>query len=258
MFLNKKYSHLQKIQLRCDQSAVRMENIPQIGVVTAAKLPKALDPGQQDDIYRKLHDHMYVIFNAPCSKFPNFPFEWDRAEGNVSITAIIENFEEEQQANLIKSFNNSLRTLRFNGSCIDSVSRYLKATILKRYEGGIQFEAGATGTPERIMEAIKISECASLWNHVMTYADFLNNCQIRYKNDPFGDSGVRIVRFVAYPGIPICLMLWLQRQLCFYKTSETCGFGQVIISHLNGLPSDSKSDNNGHNLHFSCGLISWE
>ena len=229
-------------------------------VVISTNIPKALDLCQQEDVFRKLNDHMYVIFNAPCSKFPNYPFEWDSAEGNVSITAIIEHFGDEQQASLIRSFNTSLRSMRFNGGNYNPVSSFLKATVLKRQEGGIQFESNTKETPEHFMEHIKRSKCASLWNHVETYTDFLNNCQIRYRNDPFGESGVRMVRFIAYPGVPICLMLWLQRQLCYHKTSEACGFGQVIITHLNGLPSDSKSGaaDASHNLHFSSGLITWD
>jgi hypothetical protein len=212
----------------------------------------ALTAEQQRDTYKTLHSHLYLIFNAPSKNFVNYPFEWNDSECSVSITAIIEHFEETQQAALIKSCNSMLKK-DFSRAVPAFLLKFLKADVLQREEGGIQFEANASTTPELLMEEIKISECASLWGHVKTYDEFLQLCQVRYNNKPFGSSSVRVVTFSAYHGTPIFIMLWLLRQLDYPKMSEACGFGQVIVTARNGLPSDGDE----HNLHYSSGLIDW-
>lgn len=222
--------------------------------------PKTLDVEQQVDIYQKLQNHFNVIFNAPCNHFPGYPFTWKDGERDVSITAIIEHFGKEQQDALINSCNKMLAKkgghLNIGPSYIVSS---LKASELQRVEGGIQFEAYPSTSftkwpPERVMEEIRISDCADLWKHIKTYSDFINHCQIRYNISPFGGTDIKEVRFKAYAGLPIFLMLWLLRQLDFKRESDKCGFGKVIIVDSNGLPSDGHY----HDLHFGSGIIKWE
>jgi hypothetical protein len=217
-------------------------------------LVKTLPKEDQKDIYSKIYDHMYVIFNAPCNKFPNFPFEWHEEEYKISFRATIENFGLEQQNALIARCNTMLKGMRYSNSDTPSVSNYLKASFLQRAEGGIQFESRDDKTPERVMEQIKRCKCAHLWNHVETYIDFINKCQIRFNDQAFGNSSVRIVRFIAHPAVPICLMLWLLRELGYSESRKACGFGDVIIHRPNGLPSAGDPD---HDFHFCCGLIKW-
>lgn len=220
----------------------------------------ALHVVQQKDIYQKLQNHFNVIFNAPCKYFPGYPFTWKDGECDVSITAIIEHFGEEQQDALTTSCN---KMLAKKGGHLNTGPDYvissLKASKLQRVEGGIQFESNPSKsftkwTAERLMEEIKIGECAYFWTHIDTYSDFVNHCQIRFNVENFGGTDVKKVEFHAYAGLPIFLMLWLLRQLDFEIESDKCGFGKVIIVDRNGLPSDEHC----HALHFSSGLIKWE
>ena len=221
---------------------------------------KTLDVEQQKDVYQKLQNHFNVIFNAPCKYFAGYPFKWKDGECDVSITAIIEHFEEEQQDALIACCNKMLMKKGGHGSTSPAfIVSSLKASVLQRYEGGIQFEVNPSTSftkwpQERIMEEIKISDHADYWKHVETYSDFINHCQIRYNIKPFGGTDVKEVQFHAYAGLPIFLMLWLLRQLDFERESNKCGFGKVIVIDRNGLPEDGDD----HNLHFSSGLIKWE
>jgi hypothetical protein len=222
---------------------------------TSKSFPQTLNSEQQMDVYQRLQDHLYVIFNAPCKPFESFPFKWKKEDLSVSITAIIEHFEENQQVSLIKSFNSILK-MNMSGDYnryVD-VLRHLKASALKRHEGGIQFEVNINSKAEYLMEALKVSyfRTSVLWSHIKSYEDFINHCQIRYEqNDPFGNTGARVVTFSAYHGTPIFLMLCLLRQL--EHGNEQCGFGQVIVIERNGLPNYGDD----YNLHFCSGLIKW-
>lgn len=222
--------------------------------MSAINGPNTLNPEQQKEVFRMLHSHMYVIFNAPATEFHNYPFQWDMGEGAVTITAIIEHFDKEQQAALIDCLNKALEGYRFSSADSASVSTFLKATMLERYEGGIQFVSNPLFPHINVMEKIKRSKCGHLWDHINTYEDFLELGKIKFQNDPFGSSGVSVVRFIAYSGTPLCVMLWLLRQLYCVEASDECGFGEVIITQRNGLPFDGDE----LNLHFNNGLIIWE
>jgi len=241
------------------------------GSANASMPPGALNVRQQKDTYQKLQDHFNVIFNAPCQLFDGYPFQMKDTEGGVTITAIIENFEKEQQDALIKNYNKMANRGKYvnegrlftapalNNLGSAMITEGLKASKLLRVEGGIQFEVKSESpfnhwSPERLMRHVKESECAKFWTHVETYPDFVRQCQIRYDIRPFGGTDVKIVTFEAYRCLPIFIMLWLLRQLECEERSSECGFGKVIIIDTNGLPGNEDD----HHLHFSSGLIKWE
>ncbi len=217
-------------------------------------MAKTLSVEQQKDVYQKLQDHLCVIFSAPCKRFAAYPFKWEEGECDISITAIIEHFGKAQQAALIASCNRMLG--KKNSVCrgVGSMVQFLKACDLKRAEGGIQFEVKPQWTEGKLMDEIKSSVCAGLWDDIKTYSDFLIHCQIRFNIKPFGGTDISVVSFRAERGLPIFLMLWLLRQLDYSKVSEECGFGQVMVIGRNGLPGDGDD----HNLHFSTGFIDWD
>jgi hypothetical protein len=210
-----------------------------------------LNTQQQKDVYKYLQNHFYVILNAPCKHFEGYPFKWNDGENNVSITAIIENFQSEQQTALIANCNKMLRNSYGRFSADVSITKMLSASNLQRDEGGVQFNAKAS--TEHLMDQIKTCACADLWGHVKKYPDFLMHCQIRFDIQPFGGTDINVVKFIARAGVPIVVMLWLLRQLEFYKESEACGLGKVIVISRNGLPEDGDE----HNLHFGSGFINW-
>jgi len=219
--------------------------------------PTALNHEQQGEIYEKLRDHFRVVMGAPCRSFPGYPFPVDWGKGGVFISAVIEHFEEEQQRALVAHFNRWFRHVESRCGIFQGIlPNLLKATDLKRVEGGVQFEANQTFGADGLMNELQLdSKCKDLWTHVRTYQDFLSSCQIRYYlNKPFGNTSARQVTFTAHPGTPIFLMLYLLRALDYDRTGAECGFGQVILIDRNGLPTDGEAE---HILHFSSGLVDW-
>ena len=218
------------------------------------KNAKAHAVEEREDIYSKLKSHFTLIGSAPCYNFAGYPFHFrndiQESSYKVSITAVIEHFGEEQQQALVKRFQQFLKRPTSPGIFQPELCMMLKASTLQRMEGGIQFEAKDAVKPERLMEEIKvISEHRDLWKEVVTYEDFQNLCQIRYRtNKPFGDTTARFVRFGAKEGTPIFLMIYLLMQLDSQKGREACGFGQVSQLLLNIV---KKLD---HRLTFYCFL----
>ena len=223
-------------------------------------MPSALNPEQQVEVYHKLRDHFKVVMGGPCKEFPGYPFRADWGKGGVSITAVIEHFEEGEQTALVAHFNKWLKGLE-KGSptkcgVFQGILPYmLRAEKLQRVEGGLQFGA-KKAFGQRLMDELKLnSECKDLWVHIETYQDFLQSCQIRYTyNRPFGNTSARQVTFTAHQGTPIFLMLYLLRALDYDRTGAECGFGQVILTDRNGLPMDGDEE---LILHFSSGLVDW-
>jgi hypothetical protein len=218
---------------------------------------------EQKDIYKKLQGHFHVILHGPCKLFPGYPFTCKGWAREISITAIIEHFGKKQRDALIASCNRMLeRQGGHLNTGVSSIVSSLRASDLRRAEGGIQFEADPSTSftqwaPERLMEELRTCRCAGLWTHVPAYSDFVGQCQIRYNITPFGESDVKEVRFIPYPGVPIFLMLWLLRQLDFKEPREECGFGHVVIVGVSGLP-DWEEEEEQHCLHFSSGVIKWD
>ena len=114
------------------------------------KNAKAPAVEEREDIYSKLKSHFTLIGSAPCYNFPGYPFHFrnDMFGGNkVSITAVIEHFGEEQQQALVKRFQQFLKRPTSPGTSVacgifqPKLCMMLKASTLKRVEGGIQFEA---------------------------------------------------------------------------------------------------------------------
>lgn len=216
---------------------------------------KALNPEKQKQVYQMIQNHLGIIFNAPCTKFHDYPFTWKENENSVSITAIIEHFEEEQQQALVDRCNMKLRRSNFSISRIIWASECLKARSLRRHGGGIQFKLRSDVSDQAFMEILKESDKADLWGHVKSLTDFVDTCQIRFHVKPFGETYAKVVSFKAYHGVPIVIMMWLLRQLEGNISNDHYGFGQVIVMQRNGLPDAGSND---YKLHYGSGLIRWE
>jgi hypothetical protein len=118
-------------------------------------------PKEREDVYAKLKSHFTLIGSAPCSYFPGYPFKFkDGAERIVSVSAVIEHFEKEQQAALVKSFKRFFKraneSTRFKcGIFQPALCWMLKASplLLCSSKGGIQFEANEIFKSESVMQA---------------------------------------------------------------------------------------------------------
>jgi hypothetical protein len=206
----------------------------------------ALTPEKQVKYEVKLRTHLYVIYNGPCYKFEGYPFKWDPEKFDVSITAVVENFEQEHQHKLVREFNRMLSKYdsysNFNGRMI--------ASSLDRVEGGIQF--AALKGDIFLDEHVKSKGLANHWAKFETYNDFIQHCQIRFTNNyHFGNTDARVVTFTACHAVPIYTMMWLLHQLDNTTSGVRNILGDVIISNTNGLPPVDD------HLHFGMGLIAW-
>lgn len=218
--------------------------------------PKALNIEQQKHAYERIYDHLNVLLNAPCTRFPHYPFVWKEGECSVYVTAIVEHFEDEQQFALVTRLNKKLKQMNLCSNVPNWASEFLRARLLRRHDGGIQFKVKEEISETEFMEIVKgfDSDCANMWTHVKNFTDFLDHCQIRFHIKPFGETTAKLVTFKAYHGTPIILMMWILRQLECYQSRNACGFGQVIITLRNGLP-DAGED---HSFHYKSGLINWD
>ena len=223
----------------------------------AMKPPEIMTKEQQKAANEQIRNHLDAVFSLPCSNFEKYPFLWKDQEHKCSISVVIEHFGKKQQEALLMSCNEMLPSISYCNADTPSISNLLEASILTKPEDGDGMQFGAAGkfNPELVMQKIKRSKYSHIWHYVKDYQDFLKQCQIRYNIQAFGNSeNVRIVRFIAHPAVPICIMLWLLRELSYYQRSEAYGFGKVTIVAVNGLPMDGEDD---HDFHFSCGLIKW-
>lgn len=213
--------------------------------------PSTLSPEEQKKVYHQLEDHFQVVMGAPCNSFPGYPFpvNWDK--GAVKITAVIENFEEDQKKALVACFNDWFKS-RGWGIFQAKLKDMLKAApLVNCAQQGIQFKAGKRTNPNELMQEItEFSPCKDLWEHVGNYQQFLETCRINYfNNSPFGYTTARRVTFSADHGVPLCLMLYLLHAL----ENQMCGFGQVVVVDCNGLPRGSTATC----LHYASGLVHW-
>lgn len=218
-----------------------------------------MDFEQRKAIKKQLDDHMNAIFELPCRNFPNYPFKWlkdidmEKDEPKVFIVMFMEHFGDAQKQTLLDKCNAMLKVTKYNHSDSQSVSNFLKASELKKSGcEGIQFEVADTFTQQQVMDQIKGCKYPQLWSTIKKYADFVDNCQIHYNVQKFGESTVSMARFIAQPAVPISIMLWLFREL--NDTRGCHGFGKVYLVKTNGLPG-GKVD---IDLHFNSGLIRWE
>jgi hypothetical protein len=218
------------------------------------KNPRALNPVQQKQANQLIQEHLYIVFNGPCKRFPHYPFAWKESESSVYLTAIIEHFEEDQQHALAQRCNIKLKQMNFSGSLPIWASECLKARTLRRHGGGIQFKLRSCLSEKDFTEIMREYDRANLWEHVKNLNDLIDHCQIRFHIKPFGQTTAKVVSFKAYSGVPIVLMMWVLRQLECNKSRDLCGFGQVIVIQRNGLP-DAGDD---HDLHYKSGMIYWE
>ena len=125
-----------------------------------------MDTDQQVGVYRQLENHFKVVMYAPCNAFPGYPFKVDWTSGqHVSITAVIEHFEDKQQEALVIHFNTFLRSSGSCGIFEGVLPSMLRAAKLERCEGGIQFEV-KDGDEEHLMD--KMGACGIILTRTPT------------------------------------------------------------------------------------------
>jgi hypothetical protein len=184
----------------------------------------------------ELDAHIKWINMASCSEGIGSPF----GDDEISITAVIENFGEEQQKALNTWLNTKMRR-------VSGFMSNLQATPMVPIHGsssGIQFTAirDEKWFISTINHQYERRECLELQCYLYDGADpiledFLDACQIQFcRNEPFGKTTARKVYFKACPAVPLHFMIEIQTLL---GTSELCkelGLGEVFITYHCGLP----------------------
>lgn len=217
-------------------------------------MPAALTLAEQKEYAVKMQEHLAVVMNAPCAYFEGHPFLTAAANkdgGGVYIKAVIERFvydkyHADEAAAAAATDVQDILVERFNhlfqmGTNVSSHFHYkLKATKLKRCEGGFQFEAKKE--PEFfIRDCLRASPVSGLWakyaGSSSSYKAFTDDCQIRFtQNQPFGNTSARIITFSARGGVPLYIMLWLFRELSWPQSPSRQWMGHVEVIETNGLP----------------------